>query len=374
MTYTGHALVAVSAALGLVAVGIAQQPAAAPAQDVLNTLRAKNALSEEDRGTLRAWLSERMGVVNSDNPAGAAAAMSELRGAPAAGTPAFREAFVGLLTELTRESYKSARLEAAARLVSLLAALNEPATYGLLIEALKDDRAAVRTAAAVGLRNLRVKLAVLGGNAVSETMAALRAAGRREPSAPALRAIYQALNYADTVPPIPNPPDVRANLAALLEILETRAAQHAARKVTAETADLAGLRALEPLRKSLNDEERRRYIAVLATMLRYYVIAYTGELYRVKDKFSSPQAIERRNHAELLIEEAEAQLAALLGLARDRAPSITEAMKNIKDDADRVKMKVEMNKWSDLLQKAIGQRFSLDEEPGAAEAPPPEGG
>lgn len=374
MTCTRHAPAAVLIALVLVAAGATHLPAGAQTQDVLNTLQAKNLLTEEDRGALRTWLSERISALDTDNPAGAAAAMNELRGAAAAGTPAFREACVGLLSELTREAYKSARLDAATRLVSLLAALNEPATYPLLLEALRDGRAAVRTAAAVGLRNLRVKLAVLGGNAVSETMAALRAAGRQETLAPALRAIYQALNYADTVPPIPNPPDVRANTAALLEIFEARAAQHAARKVAAETADLTGLRAMEPLRKSLNDEERRRYVAAVATMMRYYVIAYTSELYKVKDKFSNPQVIEQRNHAELFIEEAEAQLAALLALASDRTPSITVAMKNIQDETDRVKMKVEMNKWSDLLQKAIGQRFSLDEEPPATEAPPVGGG
>ncbi len=369
MSYTRHSPAAALAALLLAATAAAQQPAGAPAQDVLNTLRARNVLTEEDRATLRTWLSERISAVNTDNPSGATVAMNELREAPAGGTPAFREACVALLTELTREAYKPARPEAAARLVSLLAALNEPVTYPLLVEALRDGRAAVRTAAAVGLRNLRAKLAVLGGNALSETMAALRAAGQQESSAPALRAIYQALNYADTVPPLPNPPDVRANIAALLEILEARASQHAARKVAAETADLTGLRAIEPLLKSLNEEERRRYLAALATMMRYYVIAYTSELYRVKDKFSSPRAIEQRNHAELFIEEAEVQLAALLALAKERTPSITEAMKNIRDDTDRVKMKVEMNKWSDLLQKAIGQGFSLDGEPGVGETP-----
>lgn len=330
--------------------------------DLLAELRAKAALTDEDRGKLRTWIDERMTALSSPTTSVADQAAADLRGAMSGGSQGYREALIALLSDAVRQKLAGASLTAAARMIALLAAANEPVTQPVLIEALNDERAAVRVGAAVGLRTLRAKLAVVGGDAVTNVFAALREAGKKETSAPALRAIYEALNYADTVPPIPNPPDPRANVAALLDILESRAAAYASGNPKAEAAELAGVRAAGALRNRMTDEEKNRYIAVLGELLRYGVQRYNAGLYNVKDRTSSPHLVELRNSIELMILEIETQLAELLSVPRgEQRPSIVSAMKELVSEGERINLKIQMNMWADLIEKAIGKRYHMDE-------------
>jgi hypothetical protein len=334
-------------------------------RDVLTDLRAKPSLTEEDRGTIRAWIEERL-VAVAEASESTERATAELRQAPSEAGPAFREAYAGILTDAVRQRFRTAPAGGAARMIALLSALNEPQTHPVLLEAIRDERSGVRAAAAVGLRNLRAKLSGLGGAYVSDTFAALREAGRRESSAPVLRTIYQALDYPETVP---NPPDPRANVGALLDVLEARAELYASGSLTAEGAETTGLRAVMDFRKLLTEDDRKRLLTCLGRMLRYAVARYANDrLYLVRDRVGSPAAIELRNNTELLIEECEALLAELLAPAK--APSIAATLRNIKSDSDRVNMKLEMNKWAELVERAVGQRFYMDE---STDAEPPGG-
>lgn len=345
------------AAYGLAA--FAQTPTPAPAAtpaagDALAALRAKNALADEDRAALRTWIDERLAALGGDSPAAAATAAGELRGATSSGTAGFRDAYLAALSEAVRNAYKNASLAGAARMIAVLAAFNDAAAAPTLIDALRDERAAVRAAAAAGLRELRAKG---GGAAAGDALAALREAGKHETAGPALKAIYQALAPAAGG-------DAKVGTAAVLEVLEARAEVYAsppAGGVPGEGAELAALSALDKQRKALSEDEKKRYIAALATLLRFSVDRYHAELYAVRDKVSSPRQIELRNATELVIEDCETQLADLLGLGKDKAPSVINAMKNMKEESQRVELVIQMNKWAELLEKATGKRYFMRE-------------
>jgi hypothetical protein len=348
-------------ALGLAAAppAAAQQPDAPPA-DPLAPLRDLGSLTDEQRRTVRAWIDERIEAITGKDEKLHAQAFAELRAAAAGGKAAFRDAFVAASIDAVREPYKTAERAAAARLIVHLAALNEPTTVPVLVEALRHEEAAVRTAAAVGLRTLRGKLATAGGAAFTDAVSAMREAGKRETSLEALSAICDALNYSQ----VGTPPDARANTAAILEILEARAALYAAGKIELQTAEVAALRTAAGLTKSMNDEERRRLIIAVATILRHSTVVYAREYSKVKDGASSRHLIELRNSAEPVIEDAEKLLVELV-----RPPSgfklITDAMKK----GDDTNMRAAMSAWSDLLEKAVNQRFDVDAEDAGPRTP-----
>ncbi|MGE0480964.1 MAG: hypothetical protein AB7Q17_10885, partial [Phycisphaerae bacterium] len=284
------------------AAAFAQQPA--PAANPLEPLRTKAALVDEDRNVLRSWLTQRVTALASDD---GSAAAGEMR-TEYAGTPAFKEAFAAISIELIRGRLKAAGPPAAARMLAVIAAMGDApadAASTLYLEALQDERPAVRAAAAAGLRNLRQRLVLAGAGAVTSAVHALRDAGKKETSASTLRLIYHALNYPDAAP---NPPELKAISTAVLDLLEARAAQHDSGDVNASGADVVGLRVAAKLRPQLSDDEQKRYTGVLARVLRAGVLRYTtGEprLGDVQDATASPLVLDERDRTEIRMEEAE---------------------------------------------------------------------
>ncbi|MBU0637784.1 MAG: hypothetical protein KKB50_02890 [Planctomycetes bacterium] len=336
----------------LVLVGPASLLAQGEPADALAQLQAKEVLNDEERTILRAWISQRVTGMASDDLAQALQSLSEVRSG-FNGAAGFKTAYAAAYIEAVRPAFKQAKLIPAARLLAALNTFNEVAAAPVLVEALQDSRAAVRTTAAVGLRDLRVKLVVAGGNTVSETLNALRDAAKSETSPVALKAIYQAMNFNE----LPNPPEPKLLAAALLDVLETRAGQYAAGQVRAEGADPIGLTVVATLRDALNEAERKRLTVAVAQMLKYAVVRYTtgaDALYRVEDKYSTKYVRQLRDATEGLIEEAENLLSALLSL--QEAPSITAKMKDYKP----IDMKIEMNKWAEELKRAVDREFYMD--------------
>ena len=77
------------------------------------------------------------------------------------------------------------------------------------------------------------------------------------------------------------------------------------------------------------------------------------------DDKAGKDALARRNRMERLIETAEKELAALL--SPTKAPEITAKMRKERTAAD---IKIEMNKWADLLEKAVNKKFHMDSDGG----------
>lgn len=338
-----------------VAAALGQTPASQPGQDTptaVTPLRELSSLNDEQTRTIRNWVEQQVAQVVSKDAGAAGQAIAALRNGISGGKQAYREVYVAACIESGRNAYKSADLQGAARLMAFIASLNEATAAPLLLEALKDQRVAVRTAAAVGLRNCRAKLALAGGSYFSDTIAALREAGKKETSAVTLAAIYQALNFAEGG----SPPDARANCAALLEILEGRAEQYAAGNAQGETAEISGVRTAEALVRVMNDEEKKRLAAALGKILKGAVVLYTRDYINVKDQGSSPQMVEARNTCESLIEQSEKVLLDVLKPKIDPKATVTENMKK----GDSVKIKTSMNAWADVLEQAVGIKVSVD--------------
>lgn len=334
---------------------LGQTPASQPGQDAptaVTPLRELSTLNDEQTRTIRTWVEQQVGQLTSKDAAAAGQAIAALRNGISGGKQAYREVYVSACIESGRNAYKAADLQGAARLMAFIASLNEATTAPLLLEALKDERVAVRTAAAVGIRNCRAKLALAGGNYFSDAVAALREAGKKETSAVTLAAIYQALNFAEGG----SPPDARANCAALLEILESRAEQYAAGSAQGETAEISGMRTAEALVRLMNDDEKKRLAAAAGKILKGAVVLYTRDYINVKDQGSSPQMVEARNTCETLIEQAEKVLFDVLKPKIDPKASVTENMKK----GDSVKIKTSMNAWADVLEQAVGIKVSVD--------------
>lgn len=331
----------------------APQPLAAaqPAADPLAAIRDKETLTEEDRQAVREYVTQRIAAVTGSDAVGAARAGTELR-EPARGSARFQETFAQATLEAVRAALPNASPVAAAQMLAILNALNDPSAGPLFLEALRDtrdDRVGVRAAAVIGLRNLRPKLGRPGGPSINEVLTALREAGKREGSAVTLRNIYHAMNYVGVTGV-----DASAVATALLDLLETRSQAYASGEIRGVGADAEGFRVAEGLRTSLSEADRNRLTVIAARMLKYAVERYTLELYQVKD--ASPTAPER-DAVEELIDVIEASLRSLL--SPNPAPNIGEQMR--KGGDARVQMKIEMNKWAELIEKATGQRFFLDE-------------
>lgn len=319
-------------------------------QNVVEQLQGKGALTDEDIAALRSWVEERLQMVSAGSRADAALAAKDLRESYK-GTPAYQQAYVTSCAEVIGAAYKQAKRDAAARLIAVLNTLNALPTYTMLIEALGDQRVPVRAAAAIGLRNLQSKLAGTGGSAFTESVAALRDAGKREESHVALQLIYGAMDYSGSSP------DPKASGTALLELLEARGEQYGARQVKAEGADRVGLQLAGRLSGQLDDGERRRLAITTARMLHYGVTRYTGDLHKIDDKTSSPLRIALRNRIELFIRAAEELLSKLTEPPQaEDFQTVTMEMQDREQTEKTTYMKISMNEWATVLR----ERFQLD--------------
>jgi hypothetical protein len=360
-----YALAVTGLALGVALPSAAQE---APAQqDVIDQLQAKSALTDEDRAKLREWVGQRVQAIVAGDPSGSAEAVSQLR-KRFTGTDGFKEAFAAVTAELIGSAYKQAKRDSAARLLAVLNTLNQVSSYKVLIEALGDKRVPVRSAAAIGLRRLQDNLARAGGDALSESITALREAGKRETSPVALQLIYRAMDYTGVKV---NPPDPKAGALALLELLEARGEQYqaaaqeivrqpdkpTANNVKAEGADRPGLELAGKLIGQMDEQGRQRLIVACAKMLHYAVIRYTSELHKIEDKTSSPLQIALRDRMELFIMTAEELLAKLTPFPKvEGVKTIAAEMQEQEQDKKAVYMKIAMNAWADVLQ----ERFQFD--------------
>lgn len=319
------------------------------------------AMSDEGRAKLKEWIGKRVDSIisQSANEAKAAAADLRLEFARPGNSPAFKEAYVQIANEVIAPAYKSAKLPPATQLISVLGAFNEIVTARTLIEALSDERPAVRAAAASGLRTLRQKLAAAGGNTANEAIDALRDAGRKESSLVGLQAIYAALNY----PEVGAAPDPKRNAVAVLDILETRAEQYVAKNVKGGGADAAGLVVMNALKAALSDAERDRVAVIAGRMLLYSVHRYLQEFMSVSEKTHSSLLVDERNHTEILIDECERTLKDLLKPQGADEPNLGKAMRDPgKNPGDRpINIRNEANKWAKLLAAKTNQKFELEE-------------
>ncbi len=330
----------------LYAIGAATAQNTGATADPIQELRARDSLTDEDRTTIQRWVESTVQKVQPDDPAGAEAAIRALR--DATGSAAFREVLAAACTRSVGEAYKRAAATDAARLISVLGELNEAQTYELLTQAVRDERVAVRSAAAVGLRKLRVKIALAGGKALTDTLEALKQAGMRESSPVTLELIYHALDYPSAVP---NPPDPRANADALLAILDARAEQYASDAVRAEGADEVGLRIAAGMAQLFNDSEKRLAAGAAARMLRHAVRAYVVSGREGAARLSA----STRRGLELLVMSAERLLPRVVTVSGE-APSVTRQM----EKAELIKMRIEFEKWAELLKRALDLDVALE--------------
>ncbi|RMF71264.1 MAG: hypothetical protein D6744_18215 [Planctomycetota bacterium] len=342
----------IAAAIATCGVAIAQD---APQAGPLDELKTKPALTDEERAALKEWLTQRISAVVNNNAPQAAA---ELR-ANYDGTDSFKEAYVAIAVELVKPVVPRADVAPAAQLVALLGSYRDMKTFDLLLDALKDKRPAVRSASAVALRGLQSKIAAAGGGEFARSVAALRDAAKVETSAPALRLMYRALDYATL------PADVNTLAAAVLDILEARSKKYRGDQTPAWAADRPGLRLAGKLAGRLNETDKDRLIAAAARILRAGVLRYAAEkLDEVEDDSASADRIELRNATEYLIVEAENLLASLLGVSnKSDRPNVAQKLTS---ERDPIAMKTEMNRWADMLQTRMAEDFHTFEADDAA--------
>ncbi len=323
--------------------------------DALTAARAKTDLTDEDRGLIRTFVTDRVTELLSKDATNSRAAGAALRSAYTGSEP-FKQAYIAACNDVFGSAVKKADVEPAARLVTLLAGFGALETQPVLLEALQDERVGVRAAGAIGLRSLRAKIAPAAGN-YSNVVSALREAGKKERSRDTLRAIYGALAYAE----LPSPPDLKPAQTALLDLLESRAKLYAARgDVPGVGADDAGLMLAEKHIKSLSDDEKKRLTTATAAMVRFAIEEYRSpvkKLYEVTDKASNRPQVEYRDAVERLVLVGERLLGTLLG--PKPAPAVMDAMRK----RDRAGMKLEWEKWGALLRTAVNDEFTLQETP-----------
>jgi hypothetical protein len=337
--------VGVWTAAGLLPALAVAQPAVSLSD--LQELQKKNALTPEELQTVRTWVEQQVRALLEGN----GDAVTQLF-AQSNGTPAYKEAYVGACIAVIGPNYGRADLAAAAQLVTLLHRLNDARVYEVLLEALRDERPAVRTAAAVGLRELRSELVSTSAEAVSGVIRALREAGKKETSYVALKRIYEAMDYAS----INAAPDRKALAQALLDVLETRSENYETENPSAWGAETVGLRVIGPLRSNLDDAERKRLTEAIARMMRAAINRYSAHLHSVEDESGSPLEVALRNRTEQLIMQAEPLLAELVQPPAAQRPDVAGEM----TDGQVINMKVEWKDWADLLQDAIGKDFHIE--------------
>lgn len=316
-------------------------------------IQSKTTITDEDRGAIRNWLSERLEALTGGGP-GSLGAIAAIRDENK-GTNQFKDAFVASAVEIFGPAAKTAKPEVAAQLVAALGAFSDPAAMRVFIDALADARPAVRAAGASGIRALHTRLAGAGGNA-GDALDALREAGKKETSAATLRLIYQALNLGDAGTPVADPKPV---LAAVLDVLDARANLYNDRKVEAppaESADVPGVALALSMAKNFADADRDRLASAAARMMRHAVHRYAGSLAKVTDKAAAGQ-VELRNQTELLIDVCEKALIETL----KPTPPPTVAAQMQKGDK-LTEMKIEFGKWAKLVQDKLNLNVSLEGE------------
>jgi hypothetical protein len=331
----------------------AQTPApSGPAS--FDALKSATTLTAAQSAQLKSMVEERIAALIGDAPDAANEAMKALRGATNGGTAAYREALTSALTATATPMLGRAELPGAVRLLTVLGWTRSAEVSEALTNALRDERPAVRAAAAVQLRALRAPLLQVGGQYLRRAVEGLVAAAKNETSAATLEKIYEAMNLGE----------VNANQSAdtirnFLDVLAARQAMYAADRVPAEGAELAALTAMSRYAKGLGGNEQRAYGVFLGTLLRYYVDVYTtdqpGEpaLMKVQDT-DGREMTDRRNAAEKIILETERQLNLMLGENAER--DVAGALRN----ADPTKAKIAYNAWAKLLtDKFPGTDFAL---------------
>ncbi len=319
-----------------------------PAAD-LSAIRTKTDLSDEDRAQIRNFVAERVGTIVTGPAGQTRPAGDELRDGYS-GSDVFKREYLGACLEAIGSAYKQAGTVSATRLVTILNSFQAAESSPLLIEALRDERVGVRAAAAIGLRGLRAKVAA-NRDAYQRVLDELKQAGKKERSPTALKAIYEAMNYAD----IPAAPDQKGNLSALLEVLEARAGLYGSTdQVPGLGADEVGLKAAQSLAKATEDAERQRLLVVAATIMRYAVWQYVSSAVTgPPGQYTTREARQQQEALERLILVGEELLAGLL--KPEKPPAVADYMKK----ANVEEMKAQWQSWVELLQKTVNRDFSL---------------
>jgi hypothetical protein len=154
-------------------------------------------------------------------------------------------------------------------------------------------------------------------------LGALRLAGMRESDDPALREMYLALDFTQTLEKVPFADEVAE---VYVDILEARGKMYVARKVTASDADPVALTAMEHLAVPLKDGERTRYLTALARFLCGASEGYISQL-EISDLARRDPALIRRQL--LLVRDTEKQLRHVLreaGVRQEVIPNLFQKM------------------------------------------------
>ncbi len=347
----------VVALLAVVAVCPALRAQDKPArQNIIEQLQIKSSLTDDEKKQLRTWIEARVQAIVAVEGGGTTAAR-ELRSAYAKGTSEFKDAFAQAYFDAAGAAYKRAKDIPAAQLLAIANTLDQVDAYKLLVEALGNKRVPVRTAAAIGLRQLRPKLAVAGDPAFSQVIHALETAGKQETSAITLGIVYEAMDYTAVGR---GSPDRKVIAAALLGVLDARGRQYQSGNVSAGAADGPGLRLAARLVGQFSEEEKLKLIKATAAMFAYGVERYTTELYKIDDKTSSPVRIALRNRFERFILDTESLLEKLT--RPSEKPGVGAAMEGSTQDNKRIAMTNAMKKWVELLK----QRYQINLSTGGA--------
>ncbi len=330
-------------------------------RSIIEQLQIKSSLTDDEKKQLRTWIEQRVQAIVTVE-GGNATAARELRSAYAKGTAEFKDTFAQAYLAVIDAAYKRAKDAPAAQLIAIANTLDKVEAYKALLKALSNQRVPVRTAAAIGLRRLRPKLAAAGDPAFSQTIQALADAAAKETSAITLGILYEAMDYTAVGRGVPS----RKTIAtALLHVLESRGKQYQTGKVSAAAADGPGLRLAAKLAGQYAEEEKTRLIGAAAAMLAFGVERYTGDLYKVDEKTASPVRIAMRNRFEQFIVDSEALLETLAKPAEK--PGVAVAMETSTQDNKRIAMTNAMKKWAAFLKQQYQISVSV---PGGAPAQP----
>lgn len=321
------------------------------AEGPLAELRNKDALTDEERSTIRNWVTEQIGAVATSDAVGGAAAFERLKQART-GSNAYGEVYLETALPAISSAYQKAQPVAAARLVTLLSLFQDVRALDTLLQALRDERTAVRAAAVIGLRSLRNQIATDPGR-YQRVLSALVEAGKRETSAQTLRLLYAAMDFSQVQPR----PNVEQNINAFLDLLDARVEQFGSSGlVPADGAETEALEIGGRLRQGMNEAQRRRYAIALARTMQYAVQRYTGgesPLALVRERTSGPDTVALRNAMEQIIARAEEQLRALLN--PEDVPRLTQTMERTPKArrAELADIINDMNRWADFLRTSL---------------------
>ncbi|MDX2201055.1 MAG: hypothetical protein SF069_19040 [Phycisphaerae bacterium] len=339
--------------IGLAVLASAPLALGQDAPQAITTLKTKDNLSADETQQLTAWVDETIVAIGGNDGIAAAQSLRALTALDSGGKPGFREALATAIFAGVRSGLPKANVEGAARLARAAAITDRAEAATVLVAALADERAAVRAAAAFGLKKLQPRLAQAGGQFITTTLDALVNAAKAENSRGALVAEYEALNFPA------NSPAAADAVKAMVRVLEGRWSVDATDKVAAEGGDLVALRALAPRAKSLDAGVQRQLAIVAARIARLNVLNYTtdratGEqaMMKVKDN-DSPEVVARRNAAEQTIIECEGILAALAGPAP--ANTLVQAMQAL----NATDMKVAWGTWTEQLRTKFNINVAL---------------